>query len=360
MVLFDMKTRTVKTRWKDLNVEVKALAFSPDGKFLAAGGYPVKSTENDICVWNVRTESIVARLKGHESQIWSLAFALDGKILASGGGDRTVRLWDVAKWQEKGVISTPALKMAASRDGKMLATINGRDDIVRFWDADGGKKIGELVTGGRHVSVFAFSPDGKRLATGGDSPTVRQWDVATGKEVLALPGHREQIVTVAFSPDGKTLASRSTGTTVRFWDPATGKEQRQFALGNWFEPSGNGPYGLAFTPDWTKLAVIGPKLPLLQGAFDPTFQVLDVKTGKALFTFAEDRYPPRALAISPDGECLASACRGVRLFSLASGQERPALAGLKENRDNEDPAPRGPPLTPAWPFRRTGEPLLLD
>src|SRR5262249_36512555 len=155
------------------------------------------------------------RLKEHDDFVGSLVFVLGGKVLASAGADGTVRLWDVTKWEQKRVIDTQARAMAASPDGKTLATCSYKDDVVRFWDTDSGKKVGELVTGGQPMNTLTFSPDGKRLAVGAMSLTIRQWDIASGKEVLPLPGHREAVHTVVFSPDGKTLASRGNGRTIR-------------------------------------------------------------------------------------------------------------------------------------------------
>ena len=70
----------------------------------------------------------------------------------------------------------------------------------------------------------AFSPDGKRLASGIDGNTVKILDAASGQELLALRGHTRGVMCVAFSPDGKRLASGSADKTVRIWDASNGQE----------------------------------------------------------------------------------------------------------------------------------------
>jgi hypothetical protein len=74
------------------------------------------------------------------------------------------------------------------------------------------------------VYSVAFSPDGKRLATGGGEGTVNLWDAATGQELLTLKGHSDGVRSVAFSPDGKLLAAGSLDGTAKLWDAATEAE----------------------------------------------------------------------------------------------------------------------------------------
>ena len=71
---------------------------------------------------------------------------------------------------------------------------------------------------------MAFSPDGKRLASGSADGTVKVWDALTGQETLTLKGHNGRVASVAFSPDGQRIASGSRDGTVKVWDALTGQE----------------------------------------------------------------------------------------------------------------------------------------
>ncbi len=74
------------------------------------------------------------------------------------------------------------------------------------------------------LTSVAWSPDGKRLATGSDDQTAKVWDAASGKELLTLRGHAGSVYSVAWSPDGKRLATGSWDKTAKVWDAASGQE----------------------------------------------------------------------------------------------------------------------------------------
>ena len=74
------------------------------------------------------------------------------------------------------------------------------------------------------IWAVAWSPDGKRIATGSWDATAKVWDTASGQELLTLRSHKGNVYGVAFSPDSKRLATAGWDKTARVWDADSGKE----------------------------------------------------------------------------------------------------------------------------------------
>src|SRR5262249_29729574 len=102
-----------------------------------------------------------------------------------------------------------------SPDGRQ-AVSGGDDATVRLWDVETGKQLRRFQGHTGNVCGVAFSPDGKRVLSGGGKP-MRLWDASTGKELWRFEGHTDGIYDVAFSPDGKRALSGSGDKTMRLW-----------------------------------------------------------------------------------------------------------------------------------------------
>ena len=202
--------------------------------------------------------------------------------------------------------SDEVYSVAFSPDGKRLAS-GSSDKTIKLWDTVTGK---ELLTLKGHLSaVFsvAFSPDGERLASGSRDTTIKLWDTATGKEVLTLKEDLGEVYSVAFSPDGKHLASGSYGT-IKLWDTATGKEL--FAL----KGRSGEVISIAFSPDGKRLA---------SGDLDRTIRFWDTATGKELLMLKGHSGSVYSVVFSPDGKQLASGSwdRTIKLWDTVTGTE---------------------------------------
>jgi RNA polymerase sigma factor (sigma-70 family) len=233
-------------------------AFSPDARFAATGG-----EEKKTCLWDVRAGKKVAELAAFD-HIYVLAFSPDGKTLAAGNRWRgpEVTLWDLAtgkplrqpglpRTKENGVVA-----LAFAPDGKTLAGATF-DGLVYFWDVATGAAARPEIKHGEHCQHLAFSPDGRMLAAGDLDGSIRLWDMLTGRERLACRGYP-----FCFSPDGRFLAT-GTRHMVHVWDLFTGKEMSQF-------PGHRGDIrDLSFSPDGRRLA---------SGSADTTALLWDTST----------------------------------------------------------------------------------
>jgi WD40 repeat protein len=204
-----------------------SLAFSPDGKFLASGGY-----DNRIRLWEPDTGKELRTLEGHTSFVNGIALSADGKWLASGSQDHDLRLWEVDTGRVRrrfvGHVA-PIERLALSPDGKLLAS-SCLGGTLRLWDTDTGKEIRSLpIDKGFRVHSMTFTPDSKHFAF--DTRPgygIQLVDVAEGKVIRTFKGHENTVSGLAFSADGTTLISGGHDSTIRAWDVASGQERRRY------------------------------------------------------------------------------------------------------------------------------------
>ena len=205
-------------------VPVTALAFAPSGAELAVGGY------HEITLWNPADGKLVRRIKDVEQRVFGLAYSTDGKLLAAAGGTPGVSgeaaLYDPASGKlvrRLGSMSDVALGLSFDSSGKKLA-VCAADRSIRVYDVASGKETLLIEDHADWVMCIAWSADGKQLVSGSRDKTVKIFDAEKGESVTTYPGHGETVLGVAFAPDGKSVISSGADKKVHVWNPADGKQ----------------------------------------------------------------------------------------------------------------------------------------
>jgi WD40 repeat protein len=201
------------TRLRGRGREVRALAASPDGRLLAAGG-----TGDAILVWDVSRQQLVHELRGHEKAVSGLAFLAGGAALLSSAEDGSLRRWPLDGGTPSVLVSRRepidfANALAVSSDERWGAVAFERGDVLLVELATGAQRVV-----GRHESPVyrvAFRPDGEALASGAWGGDVREWEVSTGRLLTDSKVHAGAVLALAYSPNGTRLASAGRDTTVR-------------------------------------------------------------------------------------------------------------------------------------------------
>src|SRR5262249_9221930 len=176
--------------------------------------------------------------------ISALAFSPDGKYVASADRYET-RLWDLATAREVATwkASPPSHRLAFSPNGKVLA-LAGNESIWMYQVPDGKLLYVLEVKTDRNVNI-AFSPDGSLLAGVGGVDTVRLWQVSDGKEIRILGCPRSPLW-VDFTPDGSRLYAAGTAG-IKVWATDTGLEVKHLLKESMF-------YRAEWLPDGKTLA----------------------------------------------------------------------------------------------------------
>jgi WD40 repeat protein/serine/threonine protein kinase/tetratricopeptide (TPR) repeat protein len=363
--LWDLTTGTEALTLDANQAPFNGAAFSPDGRYLAAGEWGI------LKLWDAAAGRLRQSIGGHNGLVWGVAFSPDGRQLASAGADGTVRVWDLPRGDEfvllRGHQGT-VRSVAFSPDGQRLVT-GGIDGTVKVWDltvhpeygsvqravgepeaiafADNGARLVIAQRGGRVLTTDSdtsalvgpapqvaltskwmtpaepacLDMDGRWLAgVSQEDPTVAKcWEARTGQERLVLRGHTLPVGLVTSSPGGRRIATSAPRWSpvgpgprgeppraeVKVWDGAEGRPLLELA-----EP-GLSVTRLALSSEGDRLALAGLQVTSVPGEEktrrEAVLRVYAIDGGQMIHSFSGGDDPFLGLAFSPDGTRLAAA-----------------------------------------------------
>jgi WD40 repeat protein/serine/threonine protein kinase len=298
---------------------VHGVAFSPDGKYIAAA-----HERRKVTVWDRLTGKQLRTLEGHAEAVRTVAFSPDGRRIASGSRDKTVVVWDSATGEALLTLTghtTWVHALAFSPDGTRIAStsVEGR---VLVQDVAPHLEFRHLGRGTLvpQVSCLAFHPGSRLLASAGADHTVRIWNAETGQEIQKLE-RVGQLASIAFSPDGRYCILVSPNGSVRVQEVSVAQDKVRFTDKTRFNVEPFGPRAVAVSPDFQQIASAMKERVRVQ-------EIPDRRQPPRSFP-GPDRRPVCGVAFSPDGKRIASASGGggLKVHELADGTEPFSLTG---------------------------------
>ncbi len=299
--LENLKTLTTLKGHTD---SVMAIAMTPDGRYAVTG-----SLDNTIIVWNLMTGELYRTLVGHNAPVFSVAVSPDGYHAISGSSDNTIKIWNLKI--DKAPIS---LEGHAGRINTLVVTPDSRqiisgssDHTIKIWDVESETNAQynlRYVPGHSHeIRDVKITSDGQYAISYSFENRIIVWSLKTGKEIHSLYDNKI-INAVAISPFGHHAASASRDNAIVLWDLDSGCKL-QTLRGQSIEE------GLFITHD-------GRHVVSCPG--DDTIKVWDLEKGIELFTLRGHHSKFNTLALTPDGNCIASAGHEIFVWNLENGE----------------------------------------
>ena len=241
---------------------------------------------------------------GHTGPLKAVAFLSDSQLV-SAGDDQSARVWEINPgWvleRTIGSAETPTVivhRVTAvdfSRDSTLLLIAGGvpsRSGELQVVKVADGSRVLYLPQAHNDVIYSAqFSPDAKRIASGGADKYLRTFDVATSQQLRRFEGHTNYVLGVAWQGNGQIIATAGADNTVKVWESETGDQQRTIE---------------GFPRHVTAIRYIGETDNIITSCGDKLVRMHNASNGGLARNFGEIKSWPHCVAITPDSNIVTA------------------------------------------------------
>jgi len=284
--------------------KTSAVAFSPNGRYLAVG-----DTDGEVVVRDALNWRILSRLSGHIAQITNVAWSPGSDRLAASSRDGSVRVFELESGRTLATLRGhrgAARAVAFDLEGDHLFSC-GEDGAVHQWEVASGRLMRSYLGHEGPVLALDYDPNQERLVTGSADRTVRLWDASTGAARI-LRGHEAAVVEVAFDAAGERVLSGGEDGTVYLWDAENDPELTELVLHH------EAVNALAFDPEGKRL---------VSASDDRELVLWDALTGEPLRRLRGHTKLVNSVVFGPEGKTILSGGQDctVRLWDAVSGTQ---------------------------------------
>jgi WD40 repeat protein len=345
IILWDLSTDKMKTRWHAHKAKVTGLVFS-------AGRIYSGAEDGTLCYWTEPGEG--KSLIGHKAAINCLIISTKGLLasgcqgghirvldqrgmlihsfeaqsavksllfnephqLISGSLDRKIRFWNLSVERhypraEKILQGHTGAVISLAICQGILASIGAKERAIWLWDMASGQKIGSLEGHTHPVTCLAVSQSGQLISAGGNDWTIRTWDVKEHRQEGLFKGHLGKVNCLALNNEGKVF-SGSEDKTIRTWDVNIGSLR------------------LLQESETQAIAFAGQACLLVCEENAKCLSVWDTKSSRPGWGVAAHDKRIEHFAVDPQGGLLASISKGekdIRIWNIVTGKEVSLLGG---------------------------------
>lgn len=302
------------------DLAIRGVAFSPEGSVLATSGdFP------GVHTWDARTGAAIGSFEGHTAPVRAIRF-FDEKTLVSASEDQSVRVWDanpgwilertIGNIDDPNLIAHRVTSVDFNADSSQLLVASGipsrRGELQVFNVADATRVLYLPQAHDDVIYAARFSPDGKRIASGGADKYLRTFDIATSTQSRRFEGHTSYVLGVTWKRDGQVIATSGADNTIKIWDAETGDQRRTIEN---------------FGRHVTSVQYIGETDNIISSCGDKLARIHNAGNGGLARNFGNATTWLHAIAVTPDSSIAAAgdAAGYVYLWNGTNGQQLKVL-----------------------------------